>query len=82
MNLFFTYLTFDFGVFLAILNVAASYIVCNTDFEIKAGKKHQLILIWLIPFLGPALAIYLNRGYWFEKERSKNLADHSDTTNT
>jgi len=82
MNIFSTYFTLDFGFFLAILNVAASYITCNTDFEIKSRKQNQFIIIWLIPFFGSFLAIYLNRETWFKKGRPDETNNPSDITDT
>lgn len=68
MDIFITYLAYSLLGFLILLNAVASYIVCKTYFEVKARKVYQLVFVWLIPFIGATLAIYLNRESWFEEE--------------
>lgn len=82
MDLFITALVYSFLGFIVLLNVGASYIVCKTYFEVKARKKYQLLFIWLIPFIGAALAIYVNRESWFEEQRLDKIGNHSNISNS
>lgn len=82
MDIFIAALIYSFLGFIVLLNVGASYIVCKTYFEVKARKKYQLLFIWFVPFIGAALAIYINRESWFEKERFDKIGNYSNITNS
>jgi len=82
MDSFITVLVCSLIGFLVLLNVGASYIVCKTYFEVKARKKYQLFFIWLIPFIGAALAIYIHRESWFEERRIDKIGNHSNISNS
>jgi tellurite resistance protein TehA-like permease len=42
---------------LAVLNIVATVYVFRSDFTSRVQKAAQLILTWLIPFVGPILVI-------------------------
>ena len=58
-----------------ILNIVATYIVFNTHLNLKEKKLYQTLFIWLIPFVGASLAIYLNREEYFENKHKKQLGN-------
>ena len=65
---------------IVILNIIATYIVFKTYFIVKERRYYQTIFIWLIPFIGSILAIYINRQEYFEQkhktEKHTNISDN------
>ena len=64
------------------MNIVATYIVCHTYFEVKNRKRNQIIFIWLVPILGSALAIYLNREDHFHKIRNNQIGNDPNITDS
>jgi hypothetical protein len=67
-------------VLLIILNVIATYVVFNTYFEVKNRRLYQTVFIWLFPFIGSLMAIYLNREDYFAQKRNRQIGNHPDIT--
>ncbi len=63
-----------------LLNIVATYIVCNTYFVIKSRKLYQLIFIWLVPILGSFLCIYINKEDYFAKKHQKQVGNNPNVT--
>ena len=63
------------------LNAIATYIVLNTYFIVKGRRSLQLLVIWLIPFIGAALAIYTNREDYFDQKRKRQIGNNTAFTN-
>lgn len=64
-----------------VLNIIATYIVLNTCFNVKNRRAYQLVVIWLIPFIGSMLAIYTNREDYFEQKRKRQIGNDTAFTN-
>lgn len=75
------YILIATAVAVLILNVVASYIVFNTYFEVKKRRLYQTLFIWLLPFIGALMAIYLNREDCFEQKRQKQIGNNPNITN-
>ena len=65
---------------LLILNLVASYVVFKTHFIVKNRRIYQLIFIWLVPIIGAAFAIYLNREDYFYKKPKKQIGNETNMT--
>ncbi len=63
-----------------ILNIIATIIVSRTYFLVKERRYYQIIFIWLVPFVGSILAIYLNRQEYFEKQKKDEVGNHPNIT--
>ncbi|MCW8923160.1 MAG: hypothetical protein OQK69_05960 [Gammaproteobacteria bacterium] len=59
------------------LNSIATYIIFNTYFEVKKRRLYQILFIWLFPFIGALMAIYLNRQDYFEQKRQRQIGNHT-----
>ena len=55
---------------LLVLNLLAMYIVFRTYFEVKNRRLYQIAVIWLVPFLGAWLVIFINREEFFARKRN------------
>ena len=75
------YILIASAVFWLSLNAVASYIVFKTYFEVKNRRLYQMLFIWLLPFLGAMLAIYLNRQDYFEQRRQRQIGNHTSFSN-
>ena len=64
-----------------LLNSVATYIVFNTYFEVKRRRLYQTLFIWLLPFVGAMMVIYLNREDYFEQKRLKQIGNNPNITN-
>jgi len=65
---------------IVILNIIASYIVCKTLFIVKGRRFYQLLFIWLVPFIGAILAIYLNCEEYFNQKKEKQIGNLTSIT--
>lgn len=72
------------AIFLAVLllNVCASIIIFRTYFVVKNRRTYQIIFVWLVPIIGAAMAIYLNREEYFEKRHKSEVGNHPNISNS
>lgn len=63
------------------LNTIATYVVFKTSFIVKERRIYQTIFIWLIPFIGSTLAIYLNRQEYFDLKKKDEIGNHPNISN-
>ena len=75
------YILIATAVVCLLLNSIATYIVFNTYFEVKKRRLYQSLFIWLFPFIGALMAIYLNRQDYFEQKRQRQIGNNPNITN-
>ena len=63
------YTLLAFSIIILISNIIATYVIFNTHFEIKERRIYQSLLVWLVPVIGSALAIYINCENFFNKKK-------------
>ncbi|HKJ76158.1 MAG TPA: hypothetical protein VKA64_03055, partial [Gammaproteobacteria bacterium] len=56
---------------LVLLNLFATYVVFSSYFQARRRRLYQTLFIWLVPFLGAGLAIYLNWEERFHRRRAR-----------
>ncbi|MCK5002516.1 MAG: hypothetical protein KAS57_05800 [Gammaproteobacteria bacterium] len=76
------YILIATAVVVLILNIAATYVVFNTYFEVKKRRLYQTLFVWLLPFVGALMAIYLNRQDYFEQKRQRQIGNHTSISNS
>ncbi|MCK5262233.1 MAG: hypothetical protein KAJ92_01050 [Gammaproteobacteria bacterium] len=76
------YILIATAVVVLILNIAATYVVFNTYFEVKKRRLYQTLFVWLLPFVGALMAIYLNRQDYFEQKRQRQIGNHTGISNS
>jgi hypothetical protein len=62
--------------FALLLNIAATYIVFRTYFEVKNRRLYQMIFIWLLPILGSSLCIFINKEDYFAQKNQKQVGNN------
>lgn len=67
---------------LIVFNCVGMYVVFQTYFEVKERRLYQVLFIWLVPFIGATLAIYINREDYFEDRRLKKIGNNSNITDS
>jgi len=74
------YLIIGLLALIIILNSVATYIVCHTYFEIKNRRLYQILLTWLVPFIGALLTIYINKEDYFAHKHQKQVDNNPNIT--
>jgi hypothetical protein len=65
-----------------LLNIVATFVVWNTYFEIKERRTYQTIFIWLVPFIGSFMAIYINREDYFMAKHKRQIGNGTSISNS
>lgn len=73
------YLLIGFFGFLFILNSLATYIVLNTTFKVKERRLYQIIFVWLIPYIGAMLTIYINKQDYYDQKLARKKSGFTDS---
>ena len=63
-----------------VLNIRATFIVYNTYFVVKERRMYQMAFIWVLPFVGSILAIYLNKHSFSQQNNKNELGNHPNIT--
>lgn len=61
---------------LVLLNLFASYVVFTSYFQVRRRRLYQTLFVWLVPFLGAGLAIYLNWEERFHRRRARQVGNN------
>ncbi len=74
------YILVTFSLIAVGLNIAATYIVCHTYFEVRNRRRNQIVFIWLVPIIGSLLAIFINREDYFAQKHQKKVGNNPNIT--
>ncbi len=66
---------------IVILNVVASYVLFNTQFDTKERRQFQLIFVWVIPVIGAMMVIYINKEDIIFEKRKKQIGNNTSISN-
>ncbi|RYV01642.1 hypothetical protein SOPP22_14840 [Shewanella sp. OPT22] len=81
MNEIYLYVYILLGI-ISLFNLIATVVVFRTYFENKMRRVYQLLFIWLVPFFGAILAIYLNREDRFTKKTKRKVGNDTSISDT